>query len=58
VGVPHKVLTTGFITRKVSIDGNGTFTNYAPELSIKTDNYILPYSLQILTLLLLLDDNL
>jgi hypothetical protein len=42
----------------VPIAGNGSFTDYAPGLSIKTNNYILPYSLQILTLLLPLDDNL
>jgi hypothetical protein len=35
-----------------------SFTDYVPGLSIKSNNYILPYSLQILTLLLLLDDNL
>jgi hypothetical protein len=44
--------------RKTPIAGNGSFTDYASGLSIKSNNYILPYSLQILTLLLLLDDNL
>jgi hypothetical protein len=30
---------------RMPITGNGSFTNYAPGLSIKTNNYILPYSL-------------
>jgi hypothetical protein len=38
--------------------GNSSFTDYDPRVSIKSNNYILPYSLQILTLSLLLDDNL
>jgi hypothetical protein len=42
--------------QKTPIAGNSSFTDYAPGLSIKSNNYILPYSLQILTLLLLLDD--
>jgi hypothetical protein len=34
---------------RITITGNGSFTDYAPGLSIKTNNYILPYSLQVLT---------
>jgi hypothetical protein len=42
--------------RKMPIAGNSS-SDSTPGLSIKSNNYILPYSLQILTLLLLLDDN-
>jgi hypothetical protein len=42
--------------QRMPITGNGSFTDYTPGLSIKTNNYTLLCSLQILTLLLLLDD--